>query len=281
MNAKEQLDFIRDMVNEATAAHWEDVGLVRRLNSAQERVALRVAMTAGQWLVKSADLTPVASIITLPVDCSKPLYLEETGTGEPIDWLGSVTHRRVSRGIGAAVESGALEAYPLQATLEVNRASYVTGVTLWYQRRVPKLHTGDAAGAGIGSLTLAADANRVYLADYYTGMVLEQYNAAKATATYVTFRSAISAYTAAGVCTVTGTPTNAFAYGMISVLPEETHLLMCYIAAADALLKPSATIDEKAVDRVRADKNDIMRDVWQWLESRIVAGERVQIGEEY
>lgn len=281
MNAKEQLDHIRDLVAEASAAHWDDVELVRRLNAGQLRIALRVAMTDGQWLVKSGSVTPVASVITLPADCSKPIYLEETSSGEPIDWLGSVTHRRVSRGIGAAVSSGALEAYPLQGTIEVNRASYTTACTLWYQRRVPNLHTGDAAAAAATSLTFANDANRVYLDDYYNGVIVEQYNAALATAAYVAFRSTISDYTAAGVCTVTGTPTNGHNYGTISVLPEETHLLMCYLAAADALLKPSATIDEKAVDRVRADKNDLMRDVWQWLESRVVEGERVQIGEEY
>lgn len=281
MNAKEQIDFVRDMIGEDVAAHWSNVKLLKRLNAAQERIALRVAQTAGQWLVKSASVTPSASVITLPEDCGKPIYLEETSSGEPINWLGSVTHRRVSRGVGAAVSSGTLESYPLAATLEVNQASYTTACTLWYQRRVPKLHAGDASAAAATSLTLAADENRMYLVDYYNGLVVEQYNAAWATATVVGFRSTISAYTAAGACTVVGTPTNAYAYGMISALPEETHLLMCYMAAADAVLKPSATIDEKTVDRIVAEMKVMKKEVWEWLESRVVGGERVEIGEEY
>jgi len=281
MNAKEQIDFVRDMIGEDVAAHWSNVKLLKRLNAAQERIALRVAQTAGQWLVKSASVTPVASVITLPEDCGKPIYLEETSSGKPIDWLGSVTHRRVSRGVGAAVSSGALESYPLASTLEVNQASYTTACTLWYQRRVPKLHAGDSAAGAASSLTLAADENRMYLADYYIGLIVEQYNAAWATGTYVGLRSAISAYTAAGVCTVTGTPTSGYAYGMISVLPEETHLLMCYMAAADAVLKPSATIDEKTVDRIIIETKVMKKEVWEWLESRVVGGERVEIGEEY
>ncbi len=281
MNAKEQIDFVRDMISEASAAHWSDVNLLRRINAAQERIALRIALTAGQWLVKSASVTPVASVITLPTDCSKPVYLETTSEGTPVSWLGSVTHRRVSRGVGANVDVGFLEAYPLADTIEVNQASFTTACTLWYQKRVPWLHAGDAAAAAATSITLAADANRVYVADYYAGVTLEQYNAASATATYVAFRSAITANTVAGVCTVTGTPTNAYGYGTISVLPKETHMLMCYMATADAILKPSATIDDKAVDRIRADMKDMQRDVWQWLESRTVGGERVEVAEEY
>lgn len=281
MNAKEQIDFVRDMLNEASAAHWLDVGILRRINAAQERIALRVAQTAGQWLIKSASVTPVASVITLPADCSKVVYLEETSSGWPVDWLGSVTHRRVSRGVGASVGVGPAEAYMLADTIEVNQASYTTACTLWYQKRVPKLHSGDASAAAAGSITLAVDVNKVFLTDYYAGVTIEQYNAALATATYVAFRSAITASTTAGVCTVTGTPTNAYGYGTISVLPEETHLLMCYMATADAILKPSATIDDKAVDRIRADAKDMKKDVWEWLESRVPGGERVEVGEEY
>lgn len=284
MNAWEQMNFVRDMLNEASAAHWTDVGIVRRLNAAQERIALKVAQSPGQWLVKSASVTPVASVITLPSDCSKPIYMEETSTGYVIDWLGSVTHRRVSRGAGAASVSlgqTVSEAYPLAATIEVNQDSYTTALTLWYQRRVPKLHAGDASGAAAQSITLAADTNRVYLANYYANVGIEQYNAAGATATYVALKDTITANTAAGACTVTGTPTTNYAYGTISVLPEETHLLMCYMAVADCILKPSSTIDDKTVDRIRAETGDMKKDVWNWLETRVPGSDRVEIGEEY
>lgn len=283
MNAWEQMKFVRDLLGEDVAVHWSDVNLVRRLNTAQDRVALRVAQVGGQWLVKSASVTPVASVITLPSDCSKPIYIEETVSGIPVDWLSSVTHRRVSRGIGANIPYGlmALEGYPLANTIEINQDQYVTGCTLWYQRRVPKLSAGDAVAGAAQSITLAADSNRVYLANYYANVGVEQYNAAGATAAYVTLRDVITASTAAGVCTVTGTPTTGYAYGTVSVLPEETHLLMCYLAAADAVLKPSTTIDDKTVDRIRADTKYMQKQVWDWLESRIAGGERVESGEEY
>jgi hypothetical protein len=164
-------------------------------------------------------------------------------------------------------------------TLEVNEATYGTACTLWYQRRVPDLHAGDAAGAALSSLTLAADTNRVFLVDYYKNVTVEQYNAAAATATYVGFRSAITANTTAGVCTVTGTPTNAYGYGMVSILPEETHQLMAYMAAVDAVSKPGSTIDEKAKANLVSDMTDLKKDVYAWLESRIPEQLGVTIGD--
>lgn len=280
MNAIEQVWFVRDLINEATAAHWSDVNLVKRLNAAQRKIALKTAQSAGQWLVTSASVTPVASVITLPADCSKPLYMEETTLGTPIPWLNSVSYRRMSRAAGTTLDSlGMREAYPLMNTIEVNQDSYTTACTLWYQRRVPDLHAGDAAAAGLSSITLAADLNRVFLVDYYKGVTLEQYNAAAATATYVGFRSAITASTTAGVCTVTGTPTNAYGYGTISILPEELHLLMCYMAAVDAVSKPGTTIDEKAKANMVSDLNDMRKDAFGWLESRVPEHYGVTIGD--
>lgn len=279
MNALEQLWLVRDLINEATAAHWSDVNLVKRLNVAQRKVALKVSMTPGQWLVTSASVTPSSSVITLPADCSKPLYLEETTSGAPITWLNSLSYRRVSRAVGTTLASGVAEAYLLMNTIEVNESSFSTACTLWYQRRVPDLHAGDASAAAASSITLANDSNRVYLASYYVGVTLEQYNAAVATATYVAFRSAITASTAAGACTVTGTPTNAYGYGTISILPEETHQLMCYMAAVDAVSKPGSTIDEKAKEALVSDMIDLKKDVYAWLETRIPEHYGVTIGD--
>ena len=280
MNALEQMWLVRDLINEATAAHWSDVNLVKRLNVAQRKVYLKVAMTYGQWLVTSASVTPSASVITLPADCGKPLYLEETTSGRPITWLNSLSYRRVSRLAGATLDTtGAREAYPLASTIEVNETSYTTACTLWYQRRAPDLHAGDASAAAASSITLAADSNRVYLADYYKGATIEQYNAAVATATYVAFRSAITASTAAGACTVTGTPTNAYGYGTVSILPEETHQLMAYMAAVDAVSKPGSTIDEKSKANLVSDMADLKKDVYAWLETRIPESYGVTIGD--
>jgi len=282
MNAKQMLDLLRDNVNEATASHYSDVLLVRRLNQSQRKVAMMVTGSSGQWLITSTSVTPSSSVITLPSDCGKPIYLEETSTGAVIEWLGSVTHRRVSRAIGTSLTPpGYREAYPLLDTIEVNQESYATACTLWYEIRVPDLHTGDAAAAASTSLTFAADANRAYVADYYNNVYVEQYDAASATAAYVTFKSLISDYTTAGVCTVTGTPTNGFAYGTIPRLPEEVHYLIVLEATVSALLKPSSSLDEKVLQYYMSDLKDTRKTVSDWLDTRIPGASRVAIGDPY
>ena len=100
MNAKDQLDLLRDYIGEASASHWSDLNLLRRLNVAQRKIAVNVAMTPGNWLVTSASVTPSDSVITLPSDCGKPIYLEETTSGQPLTWLhGGVEYDEDSPGL--------------------------------------------------------------------------------------------------------------------------------------------------------------------------------------
>lgn len=283
MNAKQMLDLLRDNVNEAVAAHFTDVLLVRRLNQAQRSVASMVARSSGQWLITSASVTPVDSVITLPSDCSKPVYLEETVSGYALPWLESVTHRKVSRSFGTMLDIGSLESYPLTETIEVNSTSYATACTLWYQRRVPDLHTGAAGTAsGASALEFAADANRVMIDDYYNNVVVEAFGAIPATESYVTLRSTISDYVGStGVATVTGTPTDGYAYGTIPRLPEETHYLIVLEATFLAMMKPSSIIDKEVISFYREELNRARKDVQSFLSSRIPQSEGVLIGDLY
>lgn len=284
MNARQMLELLRDNINEASASHFTDVLLVRRLNQAQRSVGLLVGKSPGQWLLASASVTPSDSVITLPPDCAKPLYLEETSSGYAIPWLESVTHRRISRLSGTMLDSyKSLEAYPLAETIEVNMDSYDTACTLWYQRRVPDLHTGAAGTASDASaLELAADANRVMIDDYYNNVVVEVLNAAPATATYVTIRSTITDYVGStGVATITGTPADGYAYGTIPRLPEETHYLIVLEATMLAIMKPSSIIDKDTIAYFREELNRERKNVQGFLASRIPQSESVLIGDMY
>lgn len=270
MNAADMLALLRDYLNEATASFWTDVNLVRRLNMSQRKVERMVAMSPGDWLTKSASVTPSSSVITLPSDCAKPIYLEETSDGEPLSWLPSVAYRRVSRAVGTTLDqAGAQEAYPLRATIEVNRDDYSTACTLWYQIRVPNLHTGVAgASSGASALQFASDRNLVYLDDYYNDVTVEVIDD---TSGVVDIRSEITDFAAStGIATITGTAASGDTYGTISLLPEETHHLIVLDAAVNALSKPSAQFDETAYRHIRDWMRDEKKDVENWLQERIV-----------
>ncbi len=278
MNAYDMLQLLRDNIHEATATHWSDVNLVRRLNQAQNRVAQLVAMSPGQWLVKSKSVTASNSVITLPDDCSKPLYLEDAN-GNPIHWLGSVTHRRVSRAAGTSIDIGAREAYPLMSTIEVNEDSFGDTCTLWYLRRVPNLHTGTAGtNSGSSALEFDSDLNLVYLDDYYNDVTVEVIDQSSG---IVDIRSTISDYVASTrIATISGIPSSGDLYGTISVLPEETHDLIVVWATVLALMKPASEIDENVRKYYQLDLRSEKTTVTEWLASRI-PGDGVIVGDPY
>ena len=279
MNAYEMLDLLRDQIAEATAAHWTDVNLVRRLNAAQRKVAVLVQNYPGAWLLKSADLTPVASVITLPADCAKPVYLEETSSGRPLSWLGNVRTRRVSRKIAASLDSwtGAPEVYPLLGTLEVNESSYTTGVTLWYDVRVPDLMAGTASAGAATSLTFPDESPVKHVDDYYNGVGIEVDSGTGAG----TVGDIITDYAGATrICTVSGTYSSSSVFGTISRLPEECHPLILAEATVLAVAKPSSTIDEKVFQYYVNERKEMQRDLKEWLETRIKGHRRVEVTED-
>jgi len=280
MNTYDMLQLLRDQIAEATAAHWSDVNLVHRLNVAQRKVAILVQNYPGAWLLKSADLTPSSSVITLPSDCAKPVYLEEKSSGEPLAWLGNVRTRRVSRAKAASLDwwSGAPEVYPLLGTLEVNQDSYSTEVTLWYDVRVPDLMAGTASAGGATSLTFPVNSNVKHVDDYYNGVGIEVDSGTGAG----TVGDTITDYTGAtGACVVSGTYSTDSVFGTISRLPEETHHLILAEATVLAVAKPSSNIDKEIFQYYVNERREVKRDLQEWLETRVKGYRRIEVTEDF
>ena len=281
MNTYFMLQLLRDQIAEAVASHWDDDKLVGRLNLAQRKVAVLVQNYPGAWLLKSADLTPVDSIITLPNDCAKPVYLEEKSSGRPLTWLESVKLRRVSRRIENSLGNwvGGPEVYPLLGTLEVNESGYTTEVTLWYDVRVPDLMAGTAAaGSGAAALVFPDESPVKHVDDYYNGVAIEIESGTGAG----TVGDIITDYT--GVdrsCVVTGTYDDTSIFGTVSRLPEESHPLILAEATVLAIAKPSSTIDKEVFQYYVNERRDAKRDLKDWLETRIRGQRRVQVTEDF
>jgi hypothetical protein len=281
MNTYFMLQLLRDQIAEAVASHWDDDKLVGRLNIAQRKTAILVQGYPGAWLLESADLTPVDSVITLPSDCAKPVYMEEKSSGRPISWLENVRTRRVSRTVGASLDlwTGAPEAYPLLNTLEVNESGYATEVTLWYDVRVPDLMAGTAAtGSGATVLVFPDESPVKHIDDYYNGVGIEVESGTGA----ATVGDVISDYT--GVdrsCVVSGTYDNTSVFGTISRLPEESHPLILADATVLAVAKPSSNIDKEIFQYYVNERRDVKRDLKEWLETRIKGHRRVEVTEAF
>lgn len=268
MNAYFMIQELRDLIGEATAKHWGDWGLLRKLNFSQRQRANELISSPGDWLVTSEDLTPAASVITLPSDCIKPAYLEETSDGTPIALSGNLRDRRVTEAL--------LEAYPVGNTLVVNSDSYTTGVTLWYHQRIPDLHMGTESSVAASSLGFHVANHPVFVADYYNGSYVEVMDV---TTLAVEIRSEITAYTAAGVATVTGTPVDTDVYGTISLLPEEAENLIILDAALAAMSKPSAALDPKYFEYLLSLRNEARRNWKRFMTTRVSGSNRTRITE--
>ncbi len=280
MNTYFMLELLRDQIAEAVAAHWDDDKLVGRLNLAQRKVAVLVQNYPGAWLLNSADLTPVDSVIALPSDCAKPVYMEEKSSGKPIAWLENVKARRVSRRIGASLDwwTGAPEAYPLLGTLEVNESGYATEVTLWYDIRVPDLMAGTASAGAATSLTFPDESPVKHVDDYYNGVAIEVESGTGAG----TVGDSISDYDGATrVCTVSGTYDTTSVFGTISRLPEESHPLILAEATVLAIAKPSSNIDKEVFQYYVNERRDVKRDLKEWLETRIKSHRRIEVTEDF
>lgn len=279
MNAYDMRKLLRDIVNESSEAHHVDEYLLRRLNMAQSRAARMLAETSGQWLIKRATVTPVASVITLPNDCAKPVYLEEVSSGIPVQWLATVSARGLTRADQVATYDRR-EAYPLASTIEVNVTGYTTSCYLWYQRRIPDMHTGAAGAAtGASALVFAADLNRVYVDYYYAGLIVEVIDQSSGV---VDIRSEITDYVAStGVATITGTAASGDTYATVCPLPEESYDYIVWEAAKMALYKPSSTVDKDVIAAVRDEANRARTTFEDWITSRIPEQSGLVVGDVY
>ena len=275
-NAYDFLQLLRDNVGEGTASHWSDLNLLRRLNQAYYETARLISMSSGQWLVKSATVTPSSSVITLPDDCSKPVYLEDAN-GSPVRWLTSVGQRRVSRSFGSGYDSSsAREAYPLMDTIELNESGYSSACTLWYQQRVVDLQTGTASAGDDLSLTFQASMRARQVADYYNGTTIEVISGT-GPGIYT-----IDDYTSASVCTLSASSFDTDSvYGTVPVTPQETNDVIILRATLLAMSKPSSNMDEKVFQMFSNDFRDAKKDLKEWIENRVIENTGVEIGEPY
>lgn len=268
MNTYYMMLDVRDNIGEEAAAHWGDNDVLRKLNSAQRRVANMFILSPGDWLVKSADLTPVASIITLPTDCAKPVYMEEKTSGYEISLKGNIRDRNLTRVAGAVVYEGAVEAYMLKDTIEVNQDSYTTEVTLWYQQRVPDLHTGAAgsnSAATILEFQLTNEPRRVD--DYYNDVSIEIVDG-----TGTGIIEDISDYTGSTYrATIVGTVAEDDNYGTVSVLPEEAHDLIVLEASLMLLAKPSSSVEPSIFKYMLNQVKEARESLEEWISTRVAS----------
>ena len=261
MNAYMQMLDVRDNVGEEAGAKWDNAGIQRKLNGAQRRLAMILSMSPGDWLVKSADLTPSDSLITLPTDCMKPVALETTLDKQPIPIRTNVRDRSVGRLPASALGTLEYEAYLLKDYIEVNVDSFTTQVTLWYQQRVPDLALGVVTTGGVSTLVLQAANEPNGNDDYYNGVVIEVID----TNFNINIVSSVSDYDG-GTFTITlvGAPTSSDFYGTISELPEECHELMILMATTKLLASPGAAIDPETFQFFVNERNGLLKEFKEW-----------------
>jgi len=281
MNADYMLDEVRSNIDETTAEHWTDAEIMRKINAAQRKYAMRLSLQPGNWLITSSAVTPSDGVITLPTDCAKPLYIEETSSGTPIYFKTTVQDRRSSRSFGATLDwdISSKEAYLQMDAVVVNEDSYATACTLWYQIRVPDLLVGTgAAGSGSNVIIVPTTSYPERVNDYYNNSYLEV-----TAGTGVGTRAAISDYVASTrAITVAGTFGTDSEFGTISRLPEEVHPLIVLDATCTALAKSSAKIDDKVYQEFKEEKADYWRTFLDWASSRVPgAGRHTRITNPY
>jgi len=272
------LELLRDYIGEVTASHWSDINLTRRLNVQQRKINMVLGMTMSNWMVKSTDLTPVASRVSLPSDCSRPIYLEETTSGIPIRWLRDLKLQSLGKhnGTNLVFSYASLQAYLESTEIVFNSDSYTTGVTLWYQAKPKDLISGMASAGGSTSLTLPDNALTILVDDYYNGQTFEVVDGTGA-GTVTT----ISDYVASTrvLTLAAGTFGADSVFGNVCELPEEAQDLIVLNAAISALAKPSSTIDEKIWSYIVDERRQANKDFQEWIETRIVGDAEIGIRE--
>jgi len=276
MNAYEMLTEVRENIGEDTAAHWGDLELLRKLSASQSRISMMLMLSSGDWLMSHESVTPVASVITLPSTCAKPVYLEETSSGRNVPIKGTVRERRMTRPDVSSSYVEEISAYPEGNTLVVNQSSYTTACTLWYQKRVLKLIAGTAdTGSGASALVFATTAGPSYVDDYYNGATFEIVGG-----TLVGNTVTVSDYTGSTrTAVIVGTVGTTSVYGMVSVLPEECHDLLVLQATLQALAKPSSNLDPEVFKYWNELARIAKKDLTEWIASRESGSKHVRITE--
>jgi hypothetical protein len=283
MNSYEQIMTMRDFLGEQVPAHWTDRFLLTCLNQVQEKLTQKISKAPSGWLVTSEDVTPVASIITLPTDCAKPVYLETKVQGDPISLNLDVGERRVSRQSAYTIQTSMLEAYREFNQITVNRADFTDECTLWYQFRVPDLHVGLASAGSTTSLTLSANDGPLGTIGFGAKAIADYYNSAKIAVVSGTGSgtiTTISDYTDARVATTAaGTFGSDSVYGTISRLPEQCHHLLWLEAAMIALSKPASMMEKEVFMFLKDRWMEAQAEFIEWISTPHIGSKRTRITE--
>jgi hypothetical protein len=278
LNASQIAADIRDSLNEATASHWSDLAILRKMNKAQAKLAMLLSMTIGDWLLVKTNLTASSSLLTLPSDCAKVVYIEDTTNGTELQFSLTVRERRVTRITGVDIDQLEPDAYMFGNYIEVNQENYSNQVTLWYEKNVPDLHFG-TAGAGSGSNAIVFQTTNIPVPrdDYYNN------NYVSVTAgTGVGTRALVTDYTgSSGTAVVAGTFSTDSIYGTETILPEQAIPCITQMATVELLTKPSAAIDPKYYEYAKLELKDTMEVFKDWISTRVKNSQRIRPQEDW
>lgn len=275
MDAYEILQQVRHDVAETTEAHWTDLALLRKLRMECARIWRELSLQPGGYAMTSGSVTVTDSVITLPSDCAKPLYLETDQDVEVVirglresryDYVGAVT----------TFDGTYYTAYQEGETLKINADSVNGTWTLWYLKRMDEVLYGVAGGSsGASALHLEAAMQPSQTDDTYNGLSVFTYDAttgARKLSTVITDYAGATL-----VATITGTPASGDYYGSELGLPLECEDVLLGRIVLSCLAKVSSAIDPKYFEYQRELVRDAEKTWKAWLETSIPGSRSVRV----
>jgi hypothetical protein len=218
LNAYALIEEVRKAINEYSTAYvqgtdttgaFDNADILKKINDAQELLFNSLLNRDPSLFFKSAALTGVSSVYTVPADFYRLRKVQDAAGRK-------LTRVTIDQRHGINLEGSSFLYYPYGKTFVLDKNGSTDVLTFDYVSRVRKLDAGMSSGGGALSLTLATSARKE--ASYYNGMMIED----------VTddWFDTITAYTAARVATITNTGAASKYYGLISELPEDFHSLI-------------------------------------------------------
>lgn len=275
MNAYTILEEVRQNVAEGIGIEkrWTDKELLNKITFAYKKAFVQLMKVPGDYLTTSTLLTPSSSVITLPSDFGKFVYLEEYTSKIPIHPLSTIRDRSKYADLTYNLYGDAPFFYFVGNTLEVTADNYSTQVKLWYQKKPIELSAGVAASGAASSLGFDTGNGAKYIDDYYNGQSVEI-----TSGTGKGIISTISDYVGStAIATITGTAAANDTYGIVLVTPEEANEYIILEATLMALAKPSAAIDPKYFEYMQARTNDAKKTYVDFVSKRISGNGSVRV----
>lgn len=267
---------VRDNLDEASASHWDDIDILRKINQAQDRLWMKMSMTTGDWWLTKKDITPSNGLVELPAMCAKPVYMEHKSSGAEIPWNGTVRERRSTRVSNLQLGEVAPDFYAYGEYLEINQDGFTDQVTLWYERSIPDLITGTGdTGSTSNAIVIKTTDFPALIDDYYNGALLEVVSGTGAQT-----RAEVTNYVASTrLMTVSGTFSTDSVYSTFTELPQQAIPTLLLMATCLCLSKPSASIDTKYFEMFQIEKKDALNDFENWISTRVKNSEYVRVDE--